>query len=225
MAGQLPFDYSQDSRFPGSRIVRESPQPPSSPLSSAPSSSRSSRALPGFPPPPAPVPSSSRLSPVASSSRSTRDAPVRSTSRLTAARPASISPISPHPAAAPSSASFAPPPPDPDVVMRALRQKSFPIFLKPSFSCISGFVPGFDPRNVLSRRVRVLFVENVEHILPENPEAGIFISEATIDIAHYKRLSRVLSRNILKRGSASKGKVRCLISTWVSRKSFLKSVY
>ena len=112
-----------------------------------------------------------------------------------------------------------PPPPsaDHDVVMHVLRQKTFPNIVKPVFPLVSGFVPGFDARNPLSGRVHVLFIEHIEHELPEAAEPGVFISEANVDVAHYDRIFNTFPRSILRMGDNEKGKVPCLIVTWVSR--------
>ena len=198
----LPYDYSQDSRFPGSRndagTSTLGPLPSLSRHTPVPSSSCRRT----------PIPSSSRHTPVPSSSPH----PAASSSRLTPVPP---SPFSHHPQAA---SSLPPPPADHDVVMRVLRQKTFPTTLKPVFSSISGFGPGFDATADPSGCVRVLFIENIEHALGDNPQTGIFISEENIDVDHYDRLFNTFPNSILKKGRTSKdGKVTCLIVTWVSR--------
>jgi hypothetical protein len=193
----LPFDNSLDDAFPG----RASAAGSSSTLNPLPSSSGST-----------PVSSSSRRLPVPSSPHRT---PIPSSSRSTRVTPAPPASFSPHPQASPSSPS---PPPDHNVVMWVLHQKSFPILIRLLFPSISGgLVPGFDPTNPTSNRVRILFVENMLHQVSKDSAPGAFISEQELDKANYDRIFDNFCHSILKLGNGSKGKVKCLIASWVSR--------
>ena len=247
-------DYSEDSRFfdPIPAQVPPSGQPfaGASGLSGPPpvaSSSTLQLQTPSFTAPPSspsPRASESALQPQISSfvNPPSSPAPADTPPRSPSPAPADTPPRSPSPAPAdtpmrspppaPADSPLRPGTPEGDQLIEYLRYYDYPLDLQANCCQISGgLIPklvGADPAGA----IRVVFVENPEHRIPDNPEHQIpdnedkpedkppesFITKTTIEAQFFQRISTILPKCIAKiqDPEAKPGLVACYISTWVS---------